>query len=269
MGRKPNGYWTFENCKTEGQKYSSRYEWMRNSRGSYNAARRNEWLDQIIPESHHTVARGHWDDFENCKAEGQKYSSRGEWWRNSGSSYKAARRNGWLDQIIPESRNTVPPGHWDDFENCKAEGQKYSSRSEWQVNSKGSYEAARVNGCISQIIPGTADGTTDNDAVYMYGLHITGVDLFKFGVTSMSRNTQRIENVARKANTIARDVLMVEVEDARDVERKLLELGEKQDFYKGDGYTEMRVLKPSEVLRARRIMAAECIGKTLYFEELT
>ena len=268
MGRNPRGYWNFERCKEEGQKYSSRHEWKRNSQSSYKAALRDGWVDQIIPESRRTVPNGHWDDFENCKAEGQKYSSRHEWQVNSKGSYDGAWRNGWLELIIPESRHTVSPGHWNDFENCKAEGQKYSSRGEWQFSSRGSYKGARRNGWISQIIPETADSTTDNDAVYLYEFEYAGVRLHKIGLTSIRRNTGRIEETMRGAGCTAENVIFWHVEDARDIERKMLEVGQPQDLYKGDGFTEMRILTPQEQRRVMRIAGDACISDPVYIERV-
>jgi hypothetical protein len=216
MGKKPNGYWTFERCEEEGQKYSSRRAWYINSRSSYNAALRNGWLDQIIPESRYTVPRGHWGDFENCKAEGQKYSSRRAWYINSVSSYDAARRNGWVSQIIPE----------------------------------------------------TADSTSDNDAVYLYEFEYAGVRLHKIGLTSIKRNTERIETIMRQAGCTATNVIFWHVEDARDIERKMLEVGQPQDLYKGDGFTEMRILTPQEQRRVMRIAGDACISNPVYIERV-
>jgi hypothetical protein len=45
--RKPNGYWTKEKCQEEALKYNSRFEFQRNSNGSYHYALRKKWLDEI------------------------------------------------------------------------------------------------------------------------------------------------------------------------------------------------------------------------------
>jgi hypothetical protein len=210
---------------------------------------------------------GYWT-FEKCKEEGQKYSSRGEWKASSRSSYLISRKNGWIELIIPESRNSVSHGHWTDFENCKIEGEKYSSRSEWQASSMGSYLAAWKNGWLELIIPETADRTTDNDAVYLYEFEYAGVRLHKIGLTSIRRNTGRIEETMRKAGCIATNVIFWHVEDARDIERKMLEVGQPQDLYKGMGYTEMRLLTPQEQRRVMRIAGDACISDPVYIERV-
>jgi len=42
--RKPNGYWTLERCKLEALKHKTQSMWLKNSPGSFNAARRDGWL---------------------------------------------------------------------------------------------------------------------------------------------------------------------------------------------------------------------------------
>jgi hypothetical protein len=46
---KPRGYWTFEKCREEALKYSSKKEFKENSQSSYLASIRNGWTDDICP----------------------------------------------------------------------------------------------------------------------------------------------------------------------------------------------------------------------------
>jgi len=45
--RKPNNYWTKEKCYDEALKYKTKTEYIKSSNGSYKAAFRNGWLDDI------------------------------------------------------------------------------------------------------------------------------------------------------------------------------------------------------------------------------
>lgn len=45
--RKPNGYWAYEKCKEEALKYDKKINFINNSNGAYNAARKNNWLNDI------------------------------------------------------------------------------------------------------------------------------------------------------------------------------------------------------------------------------
>ena len=68
------------------------------------------------------------------------------------------------------------------------------------------------------------DCASDNDAVYLYRFEVTRVVLYKVGLTSLSRGTERIYRTMMKAGTTAHDVHIWPVDDARETERKLLEL---------------------------------------------
>ena len=64
--RKPNGYWTKENCKKEALKYTKRSDFNTKSNGAYESARKNGWLDIICShmETKHKKA-GYWTK-ERC-----------------------------------------------------------------------------------------------------------------------------------------------------------------------------------------------------------
>lgn len=44
---KPNNYWTYERCKEEALKYNKKTPFIRQSRGAYNSAHKNGWIDDI------------------------------------------------------------------------------------------------------------------------------------------------------------------------------------------------------------------------------
>ena len=47
----PKGYWTYEKCKEEAQKYKSIYEFQKNVPGACDASRRNGWLNEFFPKN--------------------------------------------------------------------------------------------------------------------------------------------------------------------------------------------------------------------------
>ena len=49
MERKP--FWTLEAVKREAKKYKTRGTFAKGSPSAYNAAHRNEWLDQLFPST--------------------------------------------------------------------------------------------------------------------------------------------------------------------------------------------------------------------------
>lgn len=46
---KPAGYWSFENCKHESQKYNNRSNFSKGSGRAYNVSLSNKWLDDFFP----------------------------------------------------------------------------------------------------------------------------------------------------------------------------------------------------------------------------
>ena len=89
--------WDFNATKTEALKYKTRKEFDKKCTGAYQAALRNNWLDQIC--THMVNGRGLWMQKENVMNEARKYKSRKAFSDLSGGAYNAARRNDWLDEV--------------------------------------------------------------------------------------------------------------------------------------------------------------------------
>jgi predicted GIY-YIG superfamily endonuclease len=91
--------WTFETCKEEALKFSSRLEFQKKSSSAWGKCRRNNWLDDVC--THMTELRkpkGYWT-LERCKKESLKYTSRLEFKNNSSSVWGICRNNNWLDDV--------------------------------------------------------------------------------------------------------------------------------------------------------------------------
>lgn len=46
--KKPNGYWTYEKCKSEARKYKSKSEFRKECNGAYDAAKKHGWLNEFF-----------------------------------------------------------------------------------------------------------------------------------------------------------------------------------------------------------------------------
>ena len=99
---KPKGYWTKEKCIDEALKYDMLSKFQKGSRGAYNRARKENWLDDICDHmiNQHTKHKqnGYWTKGK-CQEESIKYQTRVEYRKLSGHSYNIARLSGWLDDI--------------------------------------------------------------------------------------------------------------------------------------------------------------------------
>ncbi len=81
------------------------------------------------------------------KAEAEKYISRTEFSRGSGSAYFAARKKGWLDDVCSHMTSRFV---WN-IESVKLEAVKYETRIEFIKKSNGAYNAALKKGWLDQV----------------------------------------------------------------------------------------------------------------------
>jgi predicted GIY-YIG superfamily endonuclease len=79
---------------------------------------------------------------EKCQEEALKYKSRGDYQKNSKSSYIKAVKEKWLDEICSHMIQLIKPKNYWTKEKCQEEALKYDSRIEYQNNSASSYEKA-------------------------------------------------------------------------------------------------------------------------------
>ncbi len=148
--KKIDGYWTKERCIEESKKYNVSSEWIKNSGTSYVIARTNGWLEECYIHIKKVIkSNGYWTK-ERCIEEAKKYETKTQWRRGNGSSYVAAKKNGWLKEChVHMIESKKPKGYWT-LERCKEEALKYNTRSEWIKNSGTSYVTARTNGWLEQ-----------------------------------------------------------------------------------------------------------------------
>lgn len=99
-----NTKWLYDNTKEEASKYNQVTDFQRGSKGAYEAAKRNGWLDDFFPETKHPRRHNHsyWT-YERCKKEASKYKRRQLFQLGNNGAYKAAWRNKWLDDFYPRA----------------------------------------------------------------------------------------------------------------------------------------------------------------------
>jgi hypothetical protein len=97
---KPKNYWTKERCIEEALKYKVKEHWVKNSKSSYNAAKKNGWYYECI--AHIVPTRkpnGYWTK-ERCLETAFKYDNKQGWKKNNPSANGSARKNGWFEECI-------------------------------------------------------------------------------------------------------------------------------------------------------------------------
>lgn len=213
---------------------------------------------------------GYWTR-EKIIESARRFSTRKGWQKGDPSAYHTCWGRGWLNEhditghMVRVYRDLDRPKL---IESAK----RFSTRNEWVKGDASAYHTCWKRGWLDDPdITGhmvVGENASDNDAVYLYEFEYSGVRLHKIGLTSIKRNTGRIERTMRAAGCTATNVILWHVEDARDIERKMLEVGQPQDLYKGDGFTEMRILTPQEQRRVMRIAGDACISDPVYIERV-
>lgn len=131
--------WNKQACFSEAKKYKTRGEFFNGSRGAYIKALKTGWIDEYTwLYSRQTKPAGYWDDYKHCYKEAEKYRNRRSFQKSCNGAYNKAFKNGWLDDYTWFEEKKKPNGYWNQ-ETCYEEAKKYSTRSDFQRQSKGAY----------------------------------------------------------------------------------------------------------------------------------
>ena len=91
--------WTFDKCKDEALKYTTKSHFEIKSSGAFGRAKKEGWLDDIC--QHMLILRkpnGYWIK-EKCQEESLKYNNISQFQKHSSSAYNSSKRNGWLNEL--------------------------------------------------------------------------------------------------------------------------------------------------------------------------
>ena len=146
MPRKPIGYWTYETCYQEAQKYKYRSVFCRHAGYAYKMALENNWLDDYSWFTELHKPSGYWD-YERCYEEAKKYKSKGEFGKGNRTAYNRARSNNWLTDYTWFKSDAKPAGYWT-YKRCYEEAIKYKSIKEFREQSGYVYKLTCQNGWI-------------------------------------------------------------------------------------------------------------------------
>lgn len=108
---------------------------------------------------------------------------------------------------------------------------------------------------------------TDNNLAYAYevvGEFVDGVQVYKFGISSIRRGDQRIKDVCRKHGFEYKILRLVATEGkATDIENILKKIGPQLEGYSGDGATELRAWTDTQLAEALAVIDAGAADEIL------
>jgi len=125
--------WTPEEIENESKKYTTRVDFIKNSPGAYNAAKKMGIYDKI--SSHMDWIGGIQWTYDMLKKEAEKYKTRSEFVKGNKNAYGAARKKGILDDI---TKHMVWKGgeQWS-WDKIKELANEYDDYSEFSKDYKG------------------------------------------------------------------------------------------------------------------------------------
>lgn len=96
------GYYTYEICAELSKLFTKRIDFHKAHVTAYDKIKKMGW-DELL--SHMEYGYGHFNkkwDYKTCKEEASKYKTRTTFSDSNESAYKAALKNGWLDEFFPK-----------------------------------------------------------------------------------------------------------------------------------------------------------------------
>ena len=101
--QKMPGYWTYNRCKEEAEKYTSRNDFKNGSSGAYHVALDKHWIEKWkwLTPVHHPIS--YWT-YDTCKKEAKKYKSRQEFKYGCRAAYTISVQNKWIYEWFPHAQ---------------------------------------------------------------------------------------------------------------------------------------------------------------------
>ena len=160
------GYWTYERCYEEAQKYSSLKEFGEHANGALQYASKMSWLkDYTWFEKPFRWTK------ELVEKEARKYTSKYDFYNGSKNAYGAAVKYGWLDAFDWFAEIKKPNGYWTKTK-CREEALKYTTKKEFLEGCPSAHAAAAKHGWLDEfvwLIDNRIDIIKDKiDSVYVY-----------------------------------------------------------------------------------------------------
>jgi len=149
--------WTDAQCIKDAQKYEIKNVWAKTRGSAYSfAIRRKELFAKCV--AHMPInARDKWNE-KTCLEAAKQYKTLLEWKNNSGGSYVAAHKNGWIvackSHMVSSWALKTPK--WT-LEHCQQDALKYATKQLWREGNATAYNTAKKKGwldlCSQHFIP--------------------------------------------------------------------------------------------------------------------
>ena len=256
--RKSRGYcrliqlttWTKERCHEEALKYTSKRQLRKNSSSCYYRALKNNWLIDICSHMKCTnkKPKDYWTK-EKCHEEALKYTSRGDFYKNSGSASIISSKNNWMNEICSHMKQIKKEKEYWTKERCHKEALKYKTRSEYNKKSVSSYSKAWEKHWLDDICSHmTIVGNKYKKCIYVYEFKKTKTVYVGLTFNIEVRNEQHLKRgpvFIYLKNGIK--PLFKKLTDYIDVEEAKIKEQFFVDEYRNSGWNVLNTAKPGAI----------------------
>lgn len=142
--------WTYEACRKEAQKYTTKSAFQKANGSAYQASLRNKWISDYTWFIEKKKPNGYYN-YQICYEIAQSCICSSDMEKKNVTAYKKAYKNGWIkDYTWFESTHDVMSKSFTIWtkEKCHKEALKYKSRGELKKMCPSVYSKARINGWL-------------------------------------------------------------------------------------------------------------------------
>ena len=250
LGRIPQ-IWTVESAINDSKKYKSKKDFREKSNSAYQYLVRHGHLGSInLPGKRHRLSD--WDIICSIRA----CNSWGDFRISRPKEYTAfhKRKRRFNSDVYANLGTSKTSLRWTKEEVLK-EAKKYKTKSSFSKGSSGAYDAALNYGLIKEACTHMDSLTSDFDCVYVWTAEfLNSSRIVKVGVTSKRLGFTRIKFVERKSGFSAKDVVLVESNEALLIESKMKKIGKKYDAGDFSGSTEFLEVSEDDYLLLLEVM---------------
>ena len=209
--------WTVNLIEMTAKKYSTRWDFQRNDKKAYDAARYRNILDEVC--SHMEWAGNiEWTHGE-IKKEALKYVKRNDFKRKSSGAYQAARLRGILDEVCLHMSNRGRS-----INEILKIAKKYKTIGDFRAENEGLYSQAHRRGwmpILRSVLVNNKSGFDPTKPAILYYLSVNDGQAYKIGITNRTI-AERYTNKDLEKIEILKIVQYASGHDARVEETRII-----------------------------------------------
>lgn len=183
--------WTYDTCKEESKKYSSRHEFKENNKTAYFMAAYYGWLNDFYPVVKKPKTKKIWTK-EECAEIAAQCNGRREFCKKKASAYRYAQQQGWLDEFFGIKNKTTK-------EKCRKSAEYYKKSSLLKKYAPEVYKKCLFSGWLEEFFPNEMNTVTANEKTIRHRIldfveangPQTKNDLYRIMLTIAGQNIKR------------------------------------------------------------------------------